>query len=140
MLVLPGPGTLVTLAGLAVLATEFAWAERTLDRTTTRAAKATTALTATRTGQVAFALCAGSLILGGGTVAVLIDGYRLAGVTALSAGVGALAVVVPATRRLMNLAPGPAPCAGPADDSTRRTALPVPEGESDPTRTKGSPT
>lgn len=64
----------MTLAGLAVLATEFAWAERALDRTTTRAAKATTALTATRTGQVAFALCAGSLVLGGGTVAGLIDG------------------------------------------------------------------
>jgi uncharacterized protein (TIGR02611 family) len=32
MLVLPGPGLLVTMAGLAVLATEFAWARRLLDR------------------------------------------------------------------------------------------------------------
>jgi uncharacterized protein (TIGR02611 family) len=31
MLVLPGPGILVVIAGLAVLATEFVWAERMLD-------------------------------------------------------------------------------------------------------------
>lgn len=31
MLVLPGPGLLVIVAGLAVLATEFVWAERALD-------------------------------------------------------------------------------------------------------------
>jgi hypothetical protein len=32
MLVLPGPGLLVIAAGLAVLATEFAWAERRLEQ------------------------------------------------------------------------------------------------------------
>ncbi len=32
MLVLPGPGLLVLLIGLALLATEFAWARRALDR------------------------------------------------------------------------------------------------------------
>ena len=32
MLVLPGPGILVVIAGLAVLATEFAWAEHLLDK------------------------------------------------------------------------------------------------------------
>jgi uncharacterized protein (TIGR02611 family) len=32
MLVLPGPGVLVTMAGLAVLATEFDWARRLLAR------------------------------------------------------------------------------------------------------------
>ena len=34
LLVLPGPGTPVLLAGLALLATEFAWAERALGRAT----------------------------------------------------------------------------------------------------------
>ncbi len=34
LLVLPGPGTPVVLAGLALLATEFAWAERALGRAT----------------------------------------------------------------------------------------------------------
>ncbi len=40
MLVLPGPGLLVAAAGLGMLALEFAWAERTLVRTTARLAQA----------------------------------------------------------------------------------------------------
>jgi uncharacterized protein (TIGR02611 family) len=40
LLVLPGPGLLVIIAGLAVLATEFAWAETMLDRAKEQAAKA----------------------------------------------------------------------------------------------------
>ena len=33
LLVLPGPGVIVIIVGLAILATEFAWAERALDKT-----------------------------------------------------------------------------------------------------------
>ena len=40
MLVAPGPGILVILAGLGVLASEFAWASRALHRTKTFAANA----------------------------------------------------------------------------------------------------
>ncbi len=40
MMVTPGPGLLVIIAGLAVLATQYAWAERALDAAKTRAAKA----------------------------------------------------------------------------------------------------
>ena len=40
MLVVPGPGLLVIIAGLAVLATEFAWAERLLDTAKEQATKA----------------------------------------------------------------------------------------------------
>lgn len=40
LLVLPGPGLLVIIAGLAVLATEFAWAERLLDQAKAQASKA----------------------------------------------------------------------------------------------------
>lgn len=36
MIPLPGPGLLVTAAGLAILALEFAWAERLLERTIDR--------------------------------------------------------------------------------------------------------
>jgi hypothetical protein len=32
MMVTPGPGVLAIIAGLAILATEWAWAERMLDR------------------------------------------------------------------------------------------------------------
>jgi uncharacterized protein (TIGR02611 family) len=39
MLVLPGPGLLAIIAGLAILATEFAWAEAVLTRARQRAAR-----------------------------------------------------------------------------------------------------
>ena len=41
MLVTPGPGIVLIIAGLAVLATEFVWAERMLDKAKARAAAAT---------------------------------------------------------------------------------------------------
>jgi uncharacterized protein (TIGR02611 family) len=40
MLVLPGPGLVVIVLGLAILATEFAWAERALDNAKAKAAAA----------------------------------------------------------------------------------------------------
>lgn len=40
MLVLPGPGLVVIVAGLAILATEFAWAERRLDQAKEKASAA----------------------------------------------------------------------------------------------------
>ena len=40
MLVLPGPGTLVIVAGLAILASEFDWAERLMHRVRERAESA----------------------------------------------------------------------------------------------------
>ena len=45
MIVLPGPGLLVIIAGLAVLATEFAWAEHLLDTAKERASQARHAVT-----------------------------------------------------------------------------------------------
>ena len=40
MLVTPGPGLLVIIAGLAILATQFAWAERALDKVKAQARSA----------------------------------------------------------------------------------------------------
>lgn len=40
MVVLPGPGFLVVIVGLAILATEYAWAARALERTKDAAKKA----------------------------------------------------------------------------------------------------
>ncbi len=42
MLVLPGPGLLVIIAGLSILAIEFAWAQRLRDQAKDRAAAAAT--------------------------------------------------------------------------------------------------
>jgi len=45
MLVLPGPGIVVILAGLAILATEYVWAERMLAEAKRRAVQAKDAVT-----------------------------------------------------------------------------------------------
>ncbi len=44
MLVLPGPGIVVILGGLAILATEFVWAERALDAAKDKAGQAGSAV------------------------------------------------------------------------------------------------
>jgi len=136
MLVLPGPGVLVVIAGLGVLATEFAWAERMLDRTRARAAATTGSLTATRTGQAALSVSAIAMITGGGAVAAVVDRYRTIGVTTLVAGLCALAILVPSVQRWINR-----PSAAPSD----RGNAPVPgdgtrPGATQPHPTKGLPT
>jgi uncharacterized protein (TIGR02611 family) len=45
MMVTPGPGVLAIFAGLAILATEYAWAEHALDKAKQRAGKAAKAAT-----------------------------------------------------------------------------------------------
>jgi len=45
MLVLPGPGIVVIIAGLAILATEYVWAERMLAEAKRRAMQAKDAVT-----------------------------------------------------------------------------------------------
>jgi uncharacterized protein (TIGR02611 family) len=50
MMVTPGPGLLLIIAGLAVLATEFAWAQAMLDRAKDAATKAKGAVTRRRRG------------------------------------------------------------------------------------------
>jgi uncharacterized protein (TIGR02611 family) len=57
MIPLPGPGLLVIAAGLAVLALEFAWAERLLERTVDQMSVATdTVKRASRAQQVILGL------------------------------------------------------------------------------------
>jgi uncharacterized protein (TIGR02611 family) len=57
MIPLPGPGLLVVAVGLAVLALEFVWAERLLERTIDRMAKTSeTVKRATRAQQVLLGL------------------------------------------------------------------------------------
>jgi uncharacterized protein (TIGR02611 family) len=65
MMVLPGPGILVIVAGLAVLATEYIWARSLLDRAKNQAEKVQEAAVASRwrtAGTVLFAV--GMLALG----------------------------------------------------------------------------
>ncbi len=51
MMVLPGPGVLVIIAGLGILGTEFVWAKKALEMAKERAAKATQLASRTAAGQ-----------------------------------------------------------------------------------------
>jgi uncharacterized protein (TIGR02611 family) len=98
MLALPGPGVLVIILGLVILATEFAWAERMLDRTTTTAAGAAARVTDNNTGRTALAASGAAMIVGGIAVAVLLDPFRVVGVSVAIAGVIGLVTLLPQVR------------------------------------------
>lgn len=72
MLVLPGPGLLVIALGLGILALEFAWAERLLERTVDRMEDAAnTVKRASRTQQLLLAAATAAAAVGA-IVAVLL--------------------------------------------------------------------
>ena len=68
MLVLPGPGVLVSAVGLAMLALEFAWAEQALERTLRHAERGRRALG--RRGLIALAFVAAGALT---AAALLLD-------------------------------------------------------------------
>lgn len=98
MLVLPGPGIIVVLLGFAVLAREFTWAERALDKTAASAASATTKVTATKIGKLTLAASALSMIIGGGVVMFIYSEQKLVGASVALAGIIALSTVLPAVQ------------------------------------------
>ncbi len=98
MLVLPGPGIIVVLLGFAVLAREFTWAERALDKTAASAASATTKVTATKVGKLTLAASALSMIIGGGVVMFIYSEQKLVGASVALAGIIALSTVLPAVQ------------------------------------------
>ena len=102
MLVLPGPGIIVVLFGFAVLAREFTWAERALDKTATSAASATTKVTATKVGKLTLAASALSMIIGGGVVMFIYSEQKIVGASVTFAGIIALSTVLPAVQRWFN--------------------------------------
>lgn len=111
MLILPGPGILVSIVGLAVLATEFAWAERTLDRSKARAIDAANKVAASAASRIGLGVSAIGFMVVGGMAAAFSRQYRALGVGAFVAGITAAAVLLPQTRRFLNsrVEPQPAP-------------------------------
>ncbi|MEL6891879.1 MAG: PGPGW domain-containing protein [Actinomycetota bacterium] len=99
MLALPGPGVLVIIVGLVVLATEFAWAERALDRTTERAAGVATKVTDDRRGRIALAASGVGMIVGGIALAIVFDQFLVVGISIAAAGVIGLGTLHPAVGR-----------------------------------------
>lgn len=79
LLVLPGPGFLVIAAGFAILATEFTWAERMLDRTKDRAMQAIEQATSNVVG-TALTLAFGVGMIAIGIVALVVPDLPFASV------------------------------------------------------------
>lgn len=122
MLLLPGPGILVVFVGLIVLATEYTWAERALERSRRRAVDATSRLHASRAARICAATSATALVTGGAAVAVILDSHRYLGLSVLVAGLGTLAILLPTTQRLIDRATPP----NTELDSVDPTPLPTP--------------
>lgn len=99
MLALPGPGVVVIIVGLVVLATEFAWAERALDRTTSTAAGAATKVQDSRTGRWSLAASGVGLIAAGAVIAIVFNGFIVVGITTALAGVIGLCTLLPSVQR-----------------------------------------
>jgi len=130
MLALPGPGVLVIVVGLAVLATEFAWAERALDRTTARAASAVTKVSGSRSGRMALIASGLGMIVGGALVVAIVGSFRVVGASVAFAGLVGLATLHPRGQRWLdeqtNAAPSPPLVAPVAAPVTGPAAIPPP--------------
>ena len=98
MMVLPGPGIIVSIAGLVVLSTEFVWAERVLDRSKAKAIDATSKMAASRASRVALGASAFGLIIGGAAGAAVSPEYRALGIGIVVSGTATLALLLPQTR------------------------------------------
>lgn len=123
MMVLPGPGILVIVAGLAVLATEYVWARSLLDRARSQAEKAQAAAVSSRwriAGTVLFAI--GMLALGVAMLAVDLDIPFWSGVTGGVLIVTAL-ILLTTTYLTIRAERGQTPPT-PATPSAGRTAAP----------------
>jgi uncharacterized protein (TIGR02611 family) len=120
MLALPGPGVLVIILGLVILATEFAWAERLLDRTTATAAGAASRVTDNNTGRAALAFSGLAMIVGGIVVAAIFPGLLVVGVSVAIAGVIGLVTLLPRVRSWIDdkAANGRTPAVDAADSVT----------------------
>lgn len=95
MLALPGPGVVVIIVGLVILATEFTWAEKMLDKTTEKAAGAATKVTGNKSGQLALAASGVGLVIGGIVIAVVFSDYIVVGISVAIAGVIGLCTLLP---------------------------------------------
>lgn len=101
MIPLPGPGMIVIIIGFIVLATEFVWAERALDRVRGRAAAAAGALNEQRISRAIAAVTGVALIIGGGFTVVIFDSHRVLGASVVFAGICGLIVLLPWTVRIL---------------------------------------
>lgn len=95
LLALPGPGMVVIIVGLVILATEFSWAQRWLDYAVERAAGATTKVQESKSGRIMLALSGLTLITVGVVVVVFFSAWIVAGISLIFAGVIGLCTLIP---------------------------------------------
>ncbi len=95
LLALPGPGMIVIIVGLVILATEFSWAERWLDYAVEKTAGATTKLQGSKSGRIMLALSGLTLITVGVVVIVFFPEWLVAGISLIFAGVIGLCTLIP---------------------------------------------
>ena len=93
MMVLPGPGILVVVAGLAVLATEYVWAQRLLKRARTQAEKVQEAAVASPLRTAATVLF-GLVLLGLGLAMVFVRDVDLPFWSAVTGGILAVTALI----------------------------------------------
>ena len=93
MMVLPGPGILVIVAGLAVLATEYVWAQRLLKKARGQAAKVQEAAVASP-ARTAGTLLFGLLLLAFGIVMIVKKDVDLPGWSPVTGGILAVTALI----------------------------------------------
>jgi len=95
LLALPGPGMVVIIVGLVILAQEFTWAERLLDIAVEKLAAANSRAQETRHGRRMLAASGIGLILAGIVVIVLFRQFVIVGISLIVAGVIGLCTLLP---------------------------------------------
>ncbi len=98
MLALPGPGIMVIIAALVILATEFEWAERLLDTAVEWLAETNNKLQASRRGQMLLAASGIGLILVGIGVIMFWTKWAAAGGFMIFTGIISLITLHPKVR------------------------------------------
>ena len=98
MLVVPGPGMLVIAIGLAILATQFAWAKRLLSSAEGSAKAAIAATTSDRRARTVLALSGALMVLGGSVAAIALPGWRIVAIFIVISGAVSLVLVLPAVQ------------------------------------------
>ncbi len=95
LLALPGPGMIVIILGLLILATEFAWAQRLLDYAVERVAGATLKAQGSVRGRIMLGLSGLTLITVGVLIIVFFSSWIIAGISLILAGVIGLCTLLP---------------------------------------------
>jgi uncharacterized protein (TIGR02611 family) len=98
MLALPGPGMVVIIVGLVILAQEFTWAERLLDIAVEKVAAANARAQESRHGRRMLAASGIGLMLAGVVAIVFFSQYWYVGVSLIVAGIIGLCTLHPRVR------------------------------------------